>query len=154
MTGGGASLVGVSLAVAVAALMALLGDPRTAGYLLAGTLAVLALARAPAGQPRLPLALLVAGLVLNSVADSGFVYLTATEGYEPGAALDVIWSLGLGSLALAALLDHHVTDRRGAGHRPTTTSAATSRYRSRPAMALKCATSTSGMSANAASMLW
>jgi diguanylate cyclase (GGDEF)-like protein len=85
-------------------------------------LAVLALARAPAGRPRLPLALLVAGLVLNSVADSGFVYLTATEGYEPGTALDVIWSLGLGCLALAALLDHHGTDRHGTGPRPMASS--------------------------------
>ena len=74
-------------------------------------LAVLTLARAPAGRPRLPLALLVAGLVLNSIADSGFVYLTtATAGYEPGTVLDVIWSLGLGCLALAALLDHHGVD--------------------------------------------
>ncbi|MCO1656367.1 GGDEF domain-containing protein [Pseudonocardia humida] len=81
---------------------------------LIAVLAVLALARAPAGRPRLPLTLLVAGLVLNSVADSGFVYLTATEGYEPGTALDVVWSLGLGCLALAALLDRHRGDVRPA----------------------------------------
>jgi diguanylate cyclase (GGDEF)-like protein len=73
-------------------------------------LAVLTLARAPAGRPRRPLALLVTGLVLNSIADSGFVYVTATAGYEPGTLLDVIWIMGLACLALAALLDHHDVD--------------------------------------------
>jgi diguanylate cyclase (GGDEF)-like protein len=80
-------------------------------------LAVLTLARAPAGRPRRPLALLVTGLVLICAADSGFVYLTATEGYEPGSALDVVWGLGLGCLALAALLDHHDAEHRSAATR-------------------------------------
>jgi diguanylate cyclase (GGDEF)-like protein len=79
--------------------------------LVVSVLAVLALARAPAGA-RTPLALLVVGLVLISVADSAFVYLVATTGYVPGTALDVTWDLGFGCLAMAALLDRGHEARR------------------------------------------
>ncbi|MCO1653749.1 GGDEF domain-containing protein [Pseudonocardia humida] len=68
-------------------------------------LAVLTMARVPAGAPRRPLALLTVGLLVLSVADSAFVFLTATEGYEPGTVLDVTWNLGFGCMAVAALLD-------------------------------------------------
>jgi diguanylate cyclase (GGDEF)-like protein len=76
--------------------------------------AVLAMARAPAGVGRGPLGLLAAGLVAISVADSAFVYLTATTGYDPGDPLDVCWNLGFGLLALAALLDRDAGSRRRA----------------------------------------
>ena len=71
---------------------------------------VLTLARTPAGSARPPLVLLAAGLVAISVADSAFVYLIATIGYQPGSAVDITWNVGFGCLAAAALLDR--TDRR------------------------------------------
>ncbi len=74
--------------------------------------AVLTLARAPVGVGRGPLGLLVAGLVLISVADSAFVYLTATTGYDAGDPIDVGWNVGFGCLALAALLDRNAGSRR------------------------------------------
>ncbi|WP_214404268.1 GGDEF domain-containing protein [Pseudonocardia lacus] len=81
-------------------------------------LALLTMARVPSGAARLPLALLTAGLLALSVADSAFVYLTLTEGYEPGTALDVTWNIGFGCMAAAALLDD---DRGGPARRRRTT---------------------------------
>jgi diguanylate cyclase (GGDEF)-like protein len=65
----------------------------------------LTLARLPTETARLPLAFLAGGLVSIAVADSAFVYLTATAGYEPGTAVDIAWNLGFCLLALAALHD-------------------------------------------------
>jgi diguanylate cyclase len=82
-------------------------------------LAVLTLARAPSGLGRRPLALLTIALVAISVADSAFVYLTATTGYEPGDPIDVCWNVAFGLLALAALIDRpdlHRRERPIAGH--------------------------------------
>jgi diguanylate cyclase len=74
-------------------------------------LALLTFARAAAGGGRGPLALLAAGLLAISVADSVFVYLTATTGYEPGDPVDICWNIGFGCLAMAALLDRPAAAR-------------------------------------------
>jgi diguanylate cyclase (GGDEF)-like protein len=75
-------------------------------------LAVLAFAHTPVGRPRLPLAVLAIGLLAISAADSAFIGLNATGGYQSGDVLDVVWSLGFGLLGAAALLDGEVPDDR------------------------------------------
>lgn len=51
---------------------------------------------------RLPLLLVVAGLLGNAVADGSFAYLTANGTYGPGNALDTGWFAGYLLLALGA----------------------------------------------------
>ena len=52
---------------------------------------------------RVPLALIAAGLVLMSVADSGFAYLVATDSYATGSLFDLGWFFAGGLLAFATL---------------------------------------------------
>ena len=51
-------------------------------------------ARQMGGSPPLPLGLVGAGLVAFAFADSGFMYLTATESYASGNYIDIGWFLG------------------------------------------------------------
>ncbi len=55
------------------------------------------------GSSPLPLSLIGGGLVAFSVADSGFMYLTATGSYSSGNLIDIGWFLGFLLILLAAL---------------------------------------------------
>ncbi|MEI4274160.1 EAL domain-containing protein [Klenkia sp. LSe6-5] len=85
------------------------GDDRLAGALLVAypvldvllvVLGVLTLARATGD--RVPIALVVLGVVAFSVADSAFAYVAAADAYA-GDLLDLGWVAGFGCIALAAL---------------------------------------------------
>jgi len=52
---------------------------------------------------RAPLGFIAAGLVLMSVADSGYAYLVATDEYGTGNVIDLGWVFAFGVLALASL---------------------------------------------------
>ena len=54
------------------------------------------------GAAKIPLGLLGGGLVAWAVADSGFVYLTATKAYASGALIDAGWFLGYLLILIAA----------------------------------------------------
>ena len=75
-------------------------------------------AGAPAGHP---LPLLGGGLVAIAVADSGFVYLTASGSYSSGALIDAGWFLGYLLILLAARKPEDDGGRRGRGRRPAST---------------------------------
>ncbi|HTE70400.1 MAG TPA: diguanylate cyclase, partial [Actinomycetes bacterium] len=74
------------------------------GDVVVGTIVLVMLARARRGSRTrgIPLSLLGGGLVAWAVADSGFVYLTATESYSSGALIDAGWFLGYILILLAA----------------------------------------------------
>jgi hypothetical protein len=74
------------------------------GDVVVGTIVLVMLVRARrgSGTRRIPLALLGGGLVAWAVADSGFVYLTATGSYSSGALIDAGWFLGYILILLAA----------------------------------------------------
>jgi diguanylate cyclase (GGDEF)-like protein/PAS domain S-box-containing protein len=74
------------------------------GDVVVGTIVLVMLARARRGQGTrgIPLGLLGGGLVAWAVADSGFVYLTATQSYSSGALIDAGWFLGYLLILLAA----------------------------------------------------
>jgi diguanylate cyclase (GGDEF)-like protein/PAS domain S-box-containing protein len=74
------------------------------GDVVVGTIVLVMLARARrgSGTTGIPLPLLGGGLVAWAVADSGFVYLTATESYSSGALIDAGWFLGYILILLAA----------------------------------------------------
>jgi len=80
----------------------LIGLAYPIGDVLIGTMVVILAARAPR-VTRLPLYLLACGLVANLLADSGFFYLTATNQYGAGNAIDVGWAAGYLLIAIAAL---------------------------------------------------
>lgn len=63
---------------------------------------VLVLSRSTAHRG--PLAFVAAGLVLMSVADSGFAYLVATDSYATGNPIDLGWFFAGGLLAFAPLV--------------------------------------------------
>jgi diguanylate cyclase (GGDEF)-like protein/PAS domain S-box-containing protein len=58
--------------------------------------------RAAPGR-RMTIVLLGAGLVSLAVADSAFAYLTLTDSYATGGAIDAIWDVGYLLIALAAI---------------------------------------------------
>jgi diguanylate cyclase (GGDEF)-like protein/PAS domain S-box-containing protein len=66
-----------------------------------GTMVIILAARTPR-DVRLPLFLLAGGLVANLLADSGFAYLTTTNTYGPGSAIDSGWAAGYFLIAIAA----------------------------------------------------
>jgi diguanylate cyclase (GGDEF)-like protein/PAS domain S-box-containing protein len=74
------------------------------GDVVVGTIVLFVLARVRmgSGAAKIPLGLLGGGLVAIAVADSGFVYLTATESYASGALIDAGWFLGYLLVLLAA----------------------------------------------------
>jgi diguanylate cyclase (GGDEF)-like protein/PAS domain S-box-containing protein len=74
------------------------------GDIVVGTIVLFVLARVRMGSgvAKIPLGLLGGGLVAWAVADSGFVYLTATEQYASGALIDAGWFLGYLLVLLAA----------------------------------------------------
>jgi diguanylate cyclase (GGDEF)-like protein/PAS domain S-box-containing protein len=74
------------------------------GDVVVGTIVLFVLARARMGRGTrgTPLPLLGGGLVAIAVADSGFVYLTASESYSSGALIDAGWFLGYILILLAA----------------------------------------------------
>jgi diguanylate cyclase (GGDEF)-like protein/PAS domain S-box-containing protein len=74
------------------------------GDVVVGTIVLVMLARARRGSGTrgIPLPLLGGGLVAWAVADSGFVYLTATESYSSGALIDAGWFLGYILILVAA----------------------------------------------------
>ncbi|HEV2931363.1 MAG TPA: PAS domain S-box protein, partial [Propionibacteriaceae bacterium] len=74
------------------------------GDVVVGTIVLFVLARARMGSGTrgTPLPLLGGGLVAIAVADSGFVYLTASGSYSSGALIDVGWFLGYLLVLLAA----------------------------------------------------
>jgi diguanylate cyclase (GGDEF)-like protein/PAS domain S-box-containing protein len=80
----------------------LIGLAYPVGDVLIGTMVVILAARAPR-VTRLPLYLLAGGLVANLLADSGFFYLTATNQYGAGNAIDAGWVAGYLLIAIAAL---------------------------------------------------
>lgn len=67
------------------------------------TVAVLVLARTHTGQ-RAVIALLTVGITLIALADSGFVYLVARNGYLSGNVIDLGWLAGLLLLGVAAMV--------------------------------------------------
>jgi diguanylate cyclase (GGDEF)-like protein/PAS domain S-box-containing protein len=74
------------------------------GDVVVGTIVLFVLARARMGRGTrgTALPLLGAGLVAIAVADSGFVYLTASGAYSSGALIDAGWFLGYLLVLLAA----------------------------------------------------
>jgi diguanylate cyclase (GGDEF)-like protein/PAS domain S-box-containing protein len=74
------------------------------GDVVVGTIVVFMLARArhSHGAIEIPLPLLGGGLVAWAVADSGFVYLTASGSYSSGALIDAGWFLGYILILIAA----------------------------------------------------
>jgi diguanylate cyclase (GGDEF)-like protein/PAS domain S-box-containing protein len=73
------------------------------GDVVVGTIVLFVLARARMGRTRgTSLPLLGGGLVAIAVADSGFVYLTASGSYSSGALIDAGWFLGYLLVLLAA----------------------------------------------------
>jgi len=74
------------------------------GDVVVGTIVLFVLARARMGRGTrgTPLPLLGGGLVAIAVADSGFVYLTASGSYSSGALIDAGWFLGYLLILLAA----------------------------------------------------
>jgi hypothetical protein len=74
------------------------------GDVVVGTIVLFVLARARMGRGTrgTPLPLLGGGLVAIAVADSGFVYLTASGSYSSGALIDAGWFLGYLLVLLAA----------------------------------------------------
>ena len=64
-------------------------------------------ARRTSGATPFPLGLIGGGLAAIAVADSGFVYLTATEAYSSGNLIDIGWFLGYTLILLAALKPAH-----------------------------------------------
>jgi diguanylate cyclase (GGDEF)-like protein/PAS domain S-box-containing protein len=74
------------------------------GDVVVGTIVLFMLARARRshGATEIPLSLLGGGLVAWAVADSGFVYLTASGSYSSGALIDAGWFLGYLLILLAA----------------------------------------------------
>jgi diguanylate cyclase (GGDEF)-like protein/PAS domain S-box-containing protein len=74
------------------------------GDVVVGTIALFMLTRARRshGATEVPLYLLGGGLVAWAVADSGFVYLTASGSYSSGALIDAGWFLGYLLVLLAA----------------------------------------------------
>ena len=74
------------------------------GDIVVGTIVLFMLTRARRnrGATDIPLPLLGGGLVAWAVADSGFVYLTASGSYSSGALIDAGWFLGYILILLAA----------------------------------------------------
>ena len=74
------------------------------GDIVVGTIVLFMLTRARRanGATDIPLPLLGGGLVAIAVADSGFVYLTASGSYSSGALIDAGWFLGYILILLAA----------------------------------------------------
>jgi len=74
------------------------------GDVVVGTIVLFMLARARRtnGAIEIPLPLLGGGLVAWAVADSGFVYLTASGSYSSGALIDAGWFLGYILILIAA----------------------------------------------------
>jgi PAS domain-containing protein len=74
------------------------------GDIVVGTIVLFMLTRARRahGATDIPLSLLGGGLVAWAVADSGFVYLTASGSYSSGALIDAGWFLGYILILLAA----------------------------------------------------
>ncbi len=72
------------------------------GDVVIGTIVVIFAARAPRAN-RLPLYLLAGGLIANLLAHSSFAYLTATNRYGTGNAIDAGWVAGYLLIAIAAL---------------------------------------------------
>jgi PAS domain S-box-containing protein len=74
------------------------------GDVVVGTIVLFVLARArlSSGTTGVPLPLIGGGLVAIAVADSGFVYLTASGSYSSGALIDAGWFLGYVIILLAA----------------------------------------------------
>jgi diguanylate cyclase (GGDEF)-like protein/PAS domain S-box-containing protein len=74
------------------------------GDIVVGTIVLFMLTRARRthGATDIPLSLLAGGLVAWAVADSGFVYLTASGSYSSGALIDAGWFLGYILILLAA----------------------------------------------------
>ena len=74
------------------------------GDVVVGTIVLFVLTRARRadGATDIPLPLLGGGLVAIAVADSGFVYLTASGSYSSGALIDAGWFLGYLLILLAA----------------------------------------------------
>jgi diguanylate cyclase (GGDEF)-like protein/PAS domain S-box-containing protein len=68
------------------------------------TIVMYAILRARAGRQRIPLALVLVaiGLISQSIADSGFTYLTAIGSYESGNPIDTGWFAGFLLILLAA----------------------------------------------------
>ncbi|MEO5744105.1 MAG: GGDEF domain-containing protein, partial [Terracoccus sp.] len=62
---------------------------------------VLVLSRARAY--RVPLAFVAVGLLMLTVADSGFAFLVATDSYSTGSMFDLGWFFAFGTLAFASL---------------------------------------------------
>lgn len=67
------------------------------------TMATLLLSRAPAAK-RPMLAALTAGLVLMTLSDTAFAYLTSIEGYDDHHAIAIGWAWGFLCLGVAALV--------------------------------------------------
>jgi len=83
------------------------------------TVAVLVLARTPAGQ-RAAMTLLTAGIALLALSDSAFVYLIAHNDYVSGSAIDLGWLAGLLLLGVAALVEvPNLETHLGAARVPT-----------------------------------
>ena len=74
------------------------------GDVVVGTIVLFMLTRARGsnGAREIPLPLIGGGLVAWAVADSGFVYLTASGSYSSGALIDAGWFLGYILILLAA----------------------------------------------------
>jgi diguanylate cyclase (GGDEF)-like protein len=87
---GGTSLLGTSVSVAY---------PLSDIVLLVVCVLVLARARAH----RAALALVAVGLIMMTVADSGFAYLVATGSYATGSMFDLGWFFAFGIIAFASL---------------------------------------------------
>ena len=78
-----------------------------AGDVVIATMIIILAARAPRAT-RLPLYLLVGGLLANLLADSGFAYLTTTNTYGPGNVVDAGWAGGYLLIAIAAFFSASV----------------------------------------------
>jgi diguanylate cyclase (GGDEF)-like protein len=87
------------------------------GDLVLITVALMVLAQATA---RAGLLVLIGGLVAMAVADSAFLYLTASDSYATGALVDVAWVAAFTLIALAAAVVKEADDR------PTDLNASTS----------------------------
>jgi len=80
----------------------LIGLAYPVGDVVIATMIVILASRAPRAT-RLPLFLLVGGLLANLLADSGFAYLTTTNQYSAGSIVDIGWAAGYLLMAIAAL---------------------------------------------------
>jgi signal transduction histidine kinase len=72
------------------------------GDVFMGTIVILALSRMPSGG-RQPFIFLGLGILLNTVADSTFAYLTTVQNYGATNPADVGWTIGYCLVALGAL---------------------------------------------------